>query len=129
VSKSKKLIVGGAALVLSGVVLAGPATAHHSYSMFDNTITLTLPGTVVSWDWTNPHSFLEIMSDGKHWDLEAASPSMLSRAGMSRNSLKAGDKVTVKAHPNRDKSNVGSLQTVELADGKVLRFAREQPAQ
>jgi hypothetical protein len=123
----KKMIAGGAALALGGAMAAGPALAHHSYSMFDGATTLTFAGTVVSWDWTNPHSFLEVMVDGKQWDLEAASPSMLSRAGMTRNSLKPGDKVTVKLHPRRDKAAVGSLQSVVLADGKVLMFAREQP--
>jgi hypothetical protein len=118
----------GAALAL-GAMVAGPASAHHSYAMFDGATTLTLEGTVVSWQWTNPHSFLEIMADGQHWDLEAASPSMLSRTGMTRTILKPGDKVTVKLHPRRDKTMVGSLQSVEMADGKVLMFARQQAPQ
>jgi hypothetical protein len=125
----KKLIAGGVALVLGGAIAAGPASAHHSFAMFDNTTSLTMAGTVVSWDWTNPHSFLQVMAEGQHWDLEAASPSMLSRAGMTRNSLKPGDKVTVKMHPLRDKSLGGSLQSVVLADGKTLSFEppRQQP--
>lgn len=118
----------GAALAL-GAIVAGPASAHHSYAMFDGETTLTLSGTVVSWQWTNPHSFLEVMADGQQWDLEAASPSMLSRTGMTRTILKPGDKVTVKLHPRRDKSTVGSLQSVEMADGKVLMFARQQAPQ
>ncbi|MDB5461079.1 MAG: hypothetical protein JWO72_2820 [Caulobacteraceae bacterium] len=124
----KKLIAAAAALALGGAIVAGPASAHHSYAMFDSATTMTLAGTVVSWDWTNPHSFLQFMADGQHWDLEAASPSMLSRAGMTRNSLKPGDKVTVKLHPRRDKALGGSLQSVVLADGKTLVFeAGRQP--
>jgi hypothetical protein len=123
----KTLIAGGALLALGGAMAAGPASAHHSYAMFDSATTLTLDGTVVAWDWTNPHSFLEVMANGQHWDLEAASPSMLSRQGLTRTSLKPGDKVVVKMHPRRDKSPVGSLQTVELANGQTLVFARQAP--
>jgi hypothetical protein len=123
---SKALMVS-AALALSGAFIAGPASAHHSYAMFDSATTLTLDATVVSWDWTNPHSFLEVMADGQHWDLEAASPAMLARMGMTRTILKAGDKVTVKFHPRRDKAPVGSLQGVVTADGRTLMGGRREP--
>ena len=40
--------------------LAGPALAHHSFAMFDQKKVLTLEGTVTEFQWTNPHSFLEV---------------------------------------------------------------------
>jgi hypothetical protein len=125
-----KALKASAALALGVALLGGTANAHHSYAMFDTATTLTLEATVVSWDWTNPHSFLEVMADGQHWDLEAASPAMLARMGMTRTILKPGDKVTVKFHPRRDKALVGSLQGVMTADGRtVMGGRREQGAQ
>ncbi|HTK35344.1 MAG TPA: DUF6152 family protein [Caulobacteraceae bacterium] len=124
----RKLTVCGAALVLAAAGATGPAGAHHSYAMFDQTQTLTLSGAVVKWDWTNPHAFLELMADGKHWELESASPSILTRAGMSRNIMKAGDKVTLTMHPRRDKAPGGYLLSVAIGDGKMVNLdaARQQ---
>jgi hypothetical protein len=128
----RKFIVGGAALALVGAGVAGPASAHHSYAMFDQAQTTTLSGAVVKWTWSNPHAFLEITADGKHYDLESASPSILVRAGLSRTSLKPGDKVTVKMHPRRDKAAGGYLLSVAIGDGKVLNLdaaRQQQPGQ
>jgi hypothetical protein len=115
--------LAGLSLALSGAVLgAAPASAHHSHAMYDESKLLTLTGTVVRWEWTNPHSWLEMQvagADGQRWSLETSSPSMLSRTGMSRTSLKPGDKVVVTAHPRRDKTFTGHLQSVNL-NGKAL---------
>jgi hypothetical protein len=119
----KQFSASGVALALIGASLtAGPASAHHSYAMFDNAAVKSLSGTVVSWDWTNPHTFLQLIADGQHYDLESASPSMLSRGGLNRNSLKPGDQVVVTMHPRRDKGLGGSLINVKLPDGKTLAF-------
>lgn len=109
--------------------MASPASAHHSYAMFDSQVTLTIPGTVVSWDWTNPHSFLQVISEtGQHWSLEAASPSLLSRNGVTRNTFKPGDKVTVKVHPRRDNADGGSLLSATMTDGRTVLFEAARPA-
>jgi hypothetical protein len=125
---SKTLIAFGGVLAFVGAVAAsGAASAHHSYAMFDSDKTLTVAGTVQAWQWTNPHSFLDVVdtASGEHWSLETASPSMLSRTGLTRNSFKPGDKVTVKLHPRRDaQKGGGSLMTAQTADGKVLIGAR-----
>jgi hypothetical protein len=127
---SKQLIaLGGALAFFGGVLASGSASAHHSYAMFDTSQSQTVSATVVAWHWTNPHAFLEVVDNasGMHWDLESASPSILSRGGITRSTFKAGDKVTVKLHPRRDNAPVGSLQTVELPDGKVLSFEAGRP--
>src|SRR5215469_9875858 len=63
-----KRLVAVSIAALSAASLAGPALAHHSGSMFDPTKTVTLEGTVKEFQYTNPHSWLEIMvvgPDGK----------------------------------------------------------------
>jgi hypothetical protein len=42
------------ASVLASMLIAGPAPAHHSFSMFDTTKKVTLTGTVREFQWTNP---------------------------------------------------------------------------
>jgi hypothetical protein len=113
---------------LAGLALAvmpvGPAAAHHSFAMFDQKKVMTLEGTVTQFQWTNPHSFIELDVGGgpkaTHWSIELNSPNNLKRQGWSRESLHTGDKVTLRMNPLRDGSKGGLFLDVRLANGKVL---------
>ena len=76
---------------LLGVALAAwaaPAPAHHSFAMFDNTRSITLHGKVTKFQWTNPHSYLEIDADnGTHYTFEMTSPNMMSRGGWNSRTM------------------------------------------
>ncbi len=52
------------AAVLSMVLAAGAAVAHHSTARFDMQHTVSVTGTVTQFDWTNPHTFIfmEVMN-------------------------------------------------------------------
>ena len=121
-------LFGAAAMAL---ILANSATAHHSFAMFDQTKTLTLNGTVKSWQWTNPHTWLVVtVKDDKgevqEWNIEGQSPSVLrGEQGYSRDIMKPGDKVIVRIHPRGDGTLGGSLMGVSDSSGKALT----QPAQ
>jgi hypothetical protein len=112
-------------MVAAIAVLASPALAHHSGAMFDPTKTVTLEGTVKEFQYTNPHSWLQIMvtgPDGKivEWGFESEGPSTLLRAGIKAKTFMPGDKVTVVGHPMKDGRSAGSLMTVTKADGTVV---------
>jgi len=103
----------------------GAASAHHSFAMFDQSKPGTLTATVVQFQWTNPHCWLDVMvtgagADDGAWSLEGQSPSMLARKGWSKTIIKPGDKITIAYYPNRDGSKSGAVRTVTLSDGVVL---------
>ena len=52
-------------LVVAVTVAATPALAHHSFTMFDMTKRVTLMGTLTSFEWTNPHAYIEIDVPGE----------------------------------------------------------------
>jgi Family of unknown function (DUF6152) len=125
-----------AVLLAAAVSAAAPASAHHSFAMFEPTKTLTFKGTVKTFQWTNPHVILWVLvqPDGggsaQEWSLETTSPGVLTRAGWTRQSLKVGDRVSVVLSPLRDGSHGGSLNSVTLLDtGQKLvpSFGKEQP--
>jgi hypothetical protein len=121
-----------AALVAAWIFgAAGPVLAHHSFTMFDMTKRMTLMGTVSSFEWTNPHSYIEIdVPDDKgvvkHWSIEMGSPSILMQSGWKFSSLKTGDKVTLIINPMKSGQAGGFLSTATLPDGRVLGNGPQQ---
>src|SRR4051794_27846556 len=118
---SRSALLGVAAALLA----AAPALAHHSFAMFDRQKEITLKGTVKEFQWTNPHSFIEIeVPDDKGvttaYSVEMNSPNNLTRQGWKSTSLKVGDKVVLLMNPLRDGSKGGLFVSVMLPDGKVL---------
>jgi hypothetical protein len=118
------------AIILAGATLAAatapPALAHHSYAMFDAKQNKELSGTIQTFKWTNPHSYIEVMvmddkGQTQTWGVECGSPAQMVRAGWRSTSLKPGDHVVVTVHPLRDGTPGGSFVQVQTADGKVLK--------
>jgi hypothetical protein len=111
-------------LVAAGIVFGAPALAHHSFAMFDQTKQMTLEGTVREFQWTNPHSFIEldVPSGGRvrHWSIELNSPNNLTRQGWRRTSLKAGERISVRIAPLRNGHTGGLFLDLTKADGRVL---------
>jgi hypothetical protein len=110
--------------VLTAAGLSAPALAHHSFAMFDGQKEVVLDGTVREFQWTNPHSWIQltVMENGSavEYSIEGGSPNGLARRGWSRHSLKAGDHVKVTIHPLKDGSKGGSFMKATLSDGTVL---------
>jgi Family of unknown function (DUF6152) len=105
--------------------IAGPARAHHSFAMFDREKKVTLVGVVKDFQWTNPHSWIQVLvsdADGEatEWSIECGSPNMMARQGWKSSTLKLGDKVALIIYPMRDGSKAGSLMSITLVDGTVL---------
>ena len=103
---------------------ASPSSAHHSASMFDFTKQITLDGTVKDFNWSNPHVSVDILADGKDgapstlWSIAASSPGVMIRSGWSKDTLKAGDRITLEFNPLRDGGLGGNIKKATLANGK-----------
>jgi hypothetical protein len=106
--------------------LAAPALAHHSFAMFDNEHQTKIEGTVVKFEWTNPHVYIQLAitdPDGKvrTYAVECANPGILNRVGWKFNIVKPGDKVKLVVAPLRDDPMGGGLlHEMVLPDGRVL---------
>ena len=109
-----------ALLVLAAAV---PSFAHHGTAGYDMSKTITLTGTVVKYDWTNPH--ITLLLDAKdekgqmqRWSLELSAPLLMKRFGWSSTSIKPGDQIIAEAHPSRNGAPVGISGTATF----LLKF-------
>jgi hypothetical protein len=114
------------AAVVGALTISGVLLGHHSFAMFDLTKPVTLSGTVTSFEWTNPHAYIEIDVPGtggapmKHWSVEMGSPSILMQSGWTFKTLKAGDKISLNLSPLRNGDPGGLLIQATLSDGRTL---------
>jgi hypothetical protein len=119
---AKRLLVW---LTSSGLVLPLALHAHHSPAMFDGSRQLTLTGTVREFQWTNPHSYIQLVvkaDDGaeQEWSLEMGANVYLYNLGWRPSTVKAGDTLSVTVIPLRNGKPGGLLVQATTADGKSL---------
>ena len=110
---------------LAGALFALPATGHHSHAMFDDQQTFVRKGSVAEFQWTNPHSWLQVNIENEsgemvQWALEMGSPANLARRGWRPRMLAEGDPVTVTFHPLKDGNPGGALLAATLPDGTQM---------
>lgn len=104
--------------------VAASASAHHSFAMFDPQHPVQVEGTVKSWEFTNPHSWLIllVMKDGIpiEYNIEGASVNTLIRQGFGPHTFLPGDKLTVTINPLKAGGNGGAFVKAVKSDGTVL---------
>ena len=112
-------------LLSLAVLVVNQAGAHHSYAMFDDKTVTVLRGAVVRFSYMKPHSWISVLGpvgDAKsfvRWDIQTTAPVYLARIGISPDTLKQGDKVTVAFHPLRDGRPGGAFVLLVTPDGVV----------
>jgi hypothetical protein len=113
-------------LAALSMAYAGTGSAHHSTGMFDQAKTIKLVGTVKQFQWTNPHSWIQLdvtneAGAKEEWSIEGNSPNQLIRLGWRPGTLKPGDNITLLVKPMRDGAKGGMFVEITLADGTVLK--------
>ncbi len=118
------LNLAGAAAALA--VVPAAVHAHHSFAMFDQQNERWIEGTVAEFQWTNPHTFIQVsvQQNGRAvvWSLEGGSPNILSRNGWRRTALQPGDKVRILLYPLRNGQPGGTFVEVHKEDGTVYYY-------
>jgi Family of unknown function (DUF6152) len=110
----------GAAIVATGA----PASAHHSFAMFDALHPKQVSGVVKEFRFVSPHTILILTVKGedgvdKDWILEGGAPGLQVREGLTSKSMKPGDEVIVTINPLHSGAEGGSYQplAIKFKDG------------
>jgi hypothetical protein len=111
---------------LAFAVASPCALAHHSPAQFDTGTEIVLSGVVTRYDWKNPHIYLSIRTEGPGGEpveqaIEAGSGSVMLPLGLTRDAVRIGEQVTIRANPSRRGTGYIVLgRELVKADGTVL---------
>ena len=128
-----KLTVGAAvAAGMVALLFQAPVSAHHAFAAeFDANKPIHFPeATVTRVQLINPHSWIYVDvkgPDGKieNWAIEAGSPNILLRRGITKDSVKVGQKIVVDGYQSKDGSRRANGRDLTLPDGKKLFLGAE----
>ena len=113
-------------LGLGLVLCVAPLMAHHSiFAEYDTSKIVTFKGTVTKVEFVNPHvrfnlDVAESVGPVTHWVVETLPPNTLRRIGVSKDSLKEGDQMTVDAWVAKDGSKSANALTLIWSDGRTM---------
>jgi hypothetical protein len=114
-------------VLAAGLGLLAPALpllAHHSFAAeYDSSKPIKITGVVTKMEWMNPHArfYVDVKdAEGKvtNWNFELGAIPVLLKQGWRKDSLKAGDEVTVEGSLAKDGSKTANARSVTLPDGR-----------
>jgi hypothetical protein len=115
----------GPRIALTLALASITAFAHHAWPV-DTTKLVTVKGTVLSFEWANPHPMITIEVQAtkgapEKWLIGGPALTRMEANGWTKTSLKPGDVVTGIGYQFTDGQKIIRLEKVVLADGKELR--------
>lgn len=121
----KAIIKTAAFLLLSSALPVATVSAHHSFqASYDTDEVQEIKGKLVQLNFRNPHSSVMVMAPDangvmQRWGVEWGGASALTKQGLTRDSFKPGDEVTITGQPGREESDhrLRMLTIIRSSDG------------
>jgi hypothetical protein len=115
-------------VLITVLLMALAASAHHSFAMFDRSVEKVITGKVVRWAFNNPHSWLYLNVQNKDgsetlWSFEASSPTALLQRGINGRTFEPGSTIMVLYCPLKDGRPGGGLGWARLSNGNFINPA------
>lgn len=101
-----------------------PLSAHHAWPVNQQKL-VTVKGTVVDFEWGNPHPMITIevqAENGKtdKWQIGGPAISRMEANGWTKTTVKAGDLITGIGYQFSDGQKIIRLERVILPNGKEM---------
>jgi len=118
-------LVGAFAIITASLGLAVSVAAHHSGAGFNSDKVIELTGTIKEFQFTNPHTWIQMFVEGDkgarvEWSIEWGSPNSLGRQGIRPSTFPPGAKVTVRLRPMVNGAPAGGFVGAKFPDGKTV---------
>ena len=119
-------------ITIAAVMLSVPAFAHHSFAMYDQTVTKTLSGKLTRYVPGANHAQIlfvvvdndgsPVMKDGKpkQFGVETGSAIAMARNNVTVKTMTEGTFITVRFYPLRDGRDFGALAGMLVTCGKTM---------
>ena len=109
------------AVAVSLFFVSAATFAHHGTAAYDLSKTFTVKGKVTKFSFINPHCqvYFDVTNEKgevEQWQAELTSPNHLVRTGWSKETLKAGDDVTITGYRTKDGTNSIWIGKILLKD-------------
>lgn len=108
---------------LLGAAFVVPASAHHSFAIYDMQQNVEFHGVVETVKFRNPHMAMTLTVTDDSGEkrtvtfVEGAPANMLARLGLKPEYIKPGEEITAIGAPRHDDPDAWFLKVVILADG------------
>jgi hypothetical protein len=107
--------------VVLALALATAALAHHGWSGYDASKSLTVTGTIKVSGYEHPHGFVRLETPEKVWVVTLAPPSRMENRGLPSAMLKSGSTATVMGYPSRTDPDEMRAEWIAI-DGKTTQL-------
>jgi hypothetical protein len=111
-------------LAVTAVLLASAASAwaHHGWSEYDASRTLTVTGAIVESGYDNPHGFVRLKVADRVLRVILAPPSRMEARGLPRASLKPGATATIVGYPHRTDGQEMRAERISVEGGAPVEL-------
>ena len=114
------------AVVAVAVVAAASVSAHHRWPVDMSTL-VTVQGTVVTFQWQNPHPMihLDVTNDAgevERWQIGGPALNRMENNGWTRATLQGGEQITGIGYQFSNGDRIIRTERVILADGREMRL-------
>ena len=119
-----------AALLLTA---GSSAWSHHSTAIYDSENPIDLAGTVVEWQFVNPHVIIVVEAENADggttvWTVEGSNTAGVFRRGWTPETLQPGDSIIVTVRPLRSGAPGGNYRNVRWQDGTPVDPRAPRPS-
>lgn len=108
-------------LLVIGLLIGVTAWAHHGWSSYDASKTMTVTEPLAEVRYRNPHAEVEVELEGKRWLIILAPISRMESRGLPSDALAKGKKVTIEAYPRTDGTPEMRAERITV-DGKTIEL-------
>jgi len=109
------------AFLLTPLVFALPARAHHGWGSYDAANPVTITGRIKSVHFANPHVHVDLETTGKTWECTLAPPFRMTNREATESFVKVGQQATLMGYVNRTNPNEMRAEWIEI-DGKRVQL-------